>query len=60
MSWQPTWETATSFGPLAGTAGLGCRALGKRRRFYLVDAVWSGVAARRWWLKRYPTEESAT
>jgi hypothetical protein len=28
--------------------------------FGLIEAVWSGVAARRWWLERYPGEESAT
>lgn len=27
--------------------------------FGLVEAVWSGVAMRRWWLERYPTEEPA-
>ena len=28
------------------------------RPFGLVEAVWSGVAARRWWLERYPTESA--
>ncbi len=28
--------------------------------FGLVEAIWSCVAARRWWLERYPKEESAT
>ena len=28
--------------------------------FGLVEAVWSGAAARRWWLERYPSKESAT
>jgi len=28
--------------------------------FGLVEAVWSGVAVRRWWRERYPSKESAT
>ncbi len=46
----------------AGSCALGS-AYGFRQGawpFGLVEAVWSGVAVRRWWRERYPSKESAT